>query len=103
MLLLQGHAEKLLGSKPEERRKVLASIVDLERYEKLHKNADEERKSLEGTLKNLSGRLAALPNVTPMDLAEADGRIQRCRTGARAGAGRRGKTARPGGQGARVG
>ncbi len=75
VLLLQGHAEKLLGSKPEERRKVLASIVDLERYEKLHKNADEERKSLEGTLKNLSGRLAALPNVTPMDVAEADGRI----------------------------
>ena len=76
MLLLQGHAEKLLGSKPEERRKVLASIVDLERYEKLHKNADEERKSLEGTLKNLSGRLATLPNVTPLALVQADRRIE---------------------------
>jgi DNA repair protein SbcC/Rad50 len=75
VLLLQGHAEKLLGSKPEERRKVLASIVDLERYEKLHKNADEERKSLEGTLKNLSGRLASLPNVTPLELAAGDNRI----------------------------
>jgi exonuclease SbcC len=76
VLLLQGHAEKLLGSKPEERRKVLASIVDLERYEKLHKNADDERKSLEGALKNLSGRLAALPNVTPLELAASDGRIR---------------------------
>jgi DNA repair protein SbcC/Rad50 len=76
VLLLQGHAEKLLGSKPEERRKVLASIVDLERYEKLHKNADEERKSLEGTLKNLSGRLAALPHVTPLELAAGDERIR---------------------------
>ncbi len=75
VLLLQGHAEKLLGSKPEERRKVLASIVDLERYEKLHKNADEKRKSLEHALKHLSDRLAALPIVTLMDVAEADGRI----------------------------
>ena len=76
MLLLQGHAEKLLGSKPEERRKVLASIVDLERYEKLHKNADEERKSLENTLKGLNGQLAALPNVTPLALVEADRRVE---------------------------
>ena len=31
VLLLQGKAEKLLDSKPEGRREVLASIVDLER------------------------------------------------------------------------
>src|SRR5262249_23566941 len=37
VLLLQGKAETLLGSKPEERRKVLAQVVDLERYERLHK------------------------------------------------------------------
>ena len=38
VLLLQGKAEKLLDSKPEGRREVLAGIVDLERYERLHKN-----------------------------------------------------------------
>src|SRR5947209_5179152 len=57
VLLLQGKAEKLLDSKPEGRREVLASIVDLERYERLHQKADERRKSLEGALKTLSGRL----------------------------------------------
>ena len=49
VLLLQGQAEKLLDSKPEGRREVLAGIVDLERYERLHKNADDKRKSLEAT------------------------------------------------------
>ncbi len=51
VLLLQGKADKLLDSKPEGRREVLAGIVDLERYEKLHRTADEKRKLLEGELK----------------------------------------------------
>ena len=37
VLLLQGKAEKLLDSRPEGRREVLAGIVDLERYERLHR------------------------------------------------------------------
>ena len=48
VLLLQGKAEKLLDSTPEGRREVLASIVDLERYEKLFRKADDQRKALEG-------------------------------------------------------
>src|SRR5207245_6494022 len=62
VLLLQGKAEKLLDSKPEGRREVLASIVDLERYERLHQKADEERKRLEGALKTLGNRLGSLPS-----------------------------------------
>ncbi len=76
VLLLQGKAEKLLDSRPEGRREVLASIVDLERYERLHQKADEHRKALEGTLKTLAGRLAALPAVAPLELAEARAAIQ---------------------------
>jgi exonuclease SbcC len=75
VLLLQGKAEKLLDSKPEGRREVLASIVDLERYERLHREADDHRKSQEAELKTLSNRLAALPAVTPEQLATVEERI----------------------------
>lgn len=75
VLLLQGKAEKLLDSKPEGRRAVLASIVDLERYEKLHSRADEQRRVLKARLESLKDRLAALPAVAPLELAAADQRI----------------------------
>jgi DNA repair exonuclease SbcCD ATPase subunit len=75
VLLLQGKAEKLLDSKPEGRREVLASIVDLERYERLHRLADEKRKTQEASLKLLTQRLAALPGVTPEEVAAAAARI----------------------------
>jgi DNA repair protein SbcC/Rad50 len=76
VLLLQGKAEKLLGSKPEDRRAVLASIVDLERYERLHEKADAKRKELKGKLEGLSDRLAALPEVKPEQVAEVEGAIR---------------------------
>jgi DNA repair exonuclease SbcCD ATPase subunit len=75
VLLLQGKAEKLLDSKPEGRREVLASIVDLERYERLHARADDKRRALDARLKELSHRLAALPPVAPEEVAEADAAI----------------------------
>ncbi len=75
VLLLQGKAEKLLDSKPEGRREVLAGIVDLNRYEELHKKADDARKQLDGSLKSLKMRLETLPKVTPLDLAIADEHI----------------------------
>ncbi|HTU90193.1 MAG TPA: SMC family ATPase [Gemmataceae bacterium] len=76
VLLLQGKAEKLLGSKPEERRAVLASIVDLERYERLHDKTDAKRKELKGKLDGLSDRLAALPEVKPEQIATAEEAIR---------------------------
>jgi DNA repair protein SbcC/Rad50 len=75
VLLLQGKAEKLLDSKPEGRREVLAGIVDLKRYEALHAKADQQRRSREADLKALSNRLAALPPVAPLELAAAANRI----------------------------
>ncbi|MGL4554197.1 MAG: AAA family ATPase, partial [Gemmataceae bacterium] len=75
VLLLQGKAEKLLDSRPEGRREVLASIVNLERYERLHAKADEKRKGVEGHVKALNQRLAALPQVDPLELGAARLRI----------------------------
>ncbi len=71
VLLLQGKAEKLLDSKPEGRREVLASIVDLERYEQLHALADDARKEREGDIKRLSQRLGVLAPVSDEQLAAA--------------------------------
>ncbi|MHB1421613.1 MAG: AAA family ATPase [Gemmataceae bacterium] len=71
VLLLQGKADKLLDSKPEGRRAVLAGIVDLERYERLHEKADAKRKELKGKLEGLSDRLAALPEVKAEELTAA--------------------------------
>jgi exonuclease SbcC len=68
VLLLQGKAEKLLDSGPKERREVLAGIVHLERYERLHAKADDRRKALESEVKGLNARLAALPEVDPLEL-----------------------------------
>src|SRR6202011_1387100 len=75
VLLLQGKAEKLLDSKPEGRREVLAGIVDLQRYEELHQKADDRRKSLDTELKVLKARLETIPDVAPLELAEAKERI----------------------------
>jgi exonuclease SbcC len=76
VLLLQGKAEKLLDSKPEGRRAVLAGIVDLERYERLHAKADEQRKKLKDDWDLLKKQLETLPEVKPEELAEAEHRIQ---------------------------
>ncbi len=75
VLLLQGKSEKLLDSKPDGRRAVLARIVDLERYEKLHKVANDEKLDLEAQLKTLHAHLTAMPEVQPLELEEARQRI----------------------------
>jgi exonuclease SbcC len=75
VLLLQGKAEKLLDSTAKGRFEVLAGIVDLERYERLHQRADSERKALEVEYKRLESKRDAVPEVTVADLAEADAGI----------------------------
>jgi exonuclease SbcC len=75
VLLLQGEAEKLLGARPRERFEVLAGIVDLERYQKLHEKADGQRKTLKGQADALKHQLAALPEVSALELAAAENRI----------------------------
>jgi len=76
VLLLQGKAEKLLDSTAKGRFEVLAGIVDLEHYERMHRRADELHKSQASEIKRLDDQLNVLPTVTAEALAEADEHIQ---------------------------
>jgi DNA repair exonuclease SbcCD ATPase subunit len=75
VLLLQGRAEKLLDSTAKGRFEVLAGIVDLERYQRLHERADGQRKALRTSAELLKAQLTALPEVTELELAAAENRI----------------------------
>ncbi len=68
VLLLQGRAEKLLDSTAKGRAEVLASIVNLERYRKLHEKADGKRKGIRGQVETLQSQFAAVPEVTELEL-----------------------------------
>ena len=71
VLLLQGKSEKLLDSTPAGRAGVLARIVDLERYQKLHGRADDKRRELKASLESVANQLAGLRDVTDDELAAA--------------------------------
>ncbi|HEX4611426.1 MAG TPA: SMC family ATPase, partial [Urbifossiella sp.] len=75
VLLLQGKAEKLLDSTPAGRAGVLARIVDLERYQKLHGRADERRRELKARLEALATQLQGIRDVADEELAAARDRI----------------------------
>src|SRR5438105_1580867 len=69
-------ATELLNSTPAGRAGVLARIVDLERYQKLHAKADERRRELKGRLEAVANQLAGLKDVTDDELAAAVARIE---------------------------
>lgn len=75
VLLLQGKSEKLLDSTPAGRAGVLARIVDLERYQKLHGKADEKRRALKGELEGITNQLAGVRDVSEVEYAEAQALI----------------------------
>lgn len=75
VLLLQGKSEKLLDSTPAGRAGVLARIVDLERYQKLHAKADDKRRELKGQLEGISNQLSGIREVTDEELSAANVRI----------------------------
>lgn len=75
VLLLQGKAEKLLDSTPSGRAGVLASIVDLERYQKLHAKADEQRKNRKAALEAQQNQLDAIREVNELEYALATQKI----------------------------
>src|SRR5262245_13307679 len=76
VLLLQGRAEKLLDSGPKDRALVLASIVDLQRFQRLHESADGRRKELRGQVDSLRDQFNAIQDVPEHDLTAAFGRIE---------------------------
>ena len=80
VLLLQGKSEKLLDSTNAGRALVLARIVDLERYQKLHGKADDKRRELKGQLEGISNQLSGIREVTDEQFADATGRILEAET-----------------------
>ncbi len=76
VLLLQGKSEKLLDSTPAGRAGVLARIVDLERYQKLHAKADDKRRELKGQLEGIANQLSGIREVTDEELSAAAVRIE---------------------------
>jgi DNA repair exonuclease SbcCD ATPase subunit len=71
VLLMQGKAEKLLSAAPKERFEVLAGIMDLARYQALHKRADDRRRAAELKAETLRQRLNAMPEVNDSEIAAA--------------------------------
>ena len=71
VLLLQGKAEKLLDARPSGRAEVLAGIVDLERYQRLHEKANGRKLVLKSKLEALTHQTAAVPDVSDFEYAMA--------------------------------
>ncbi len=78
VLLLQGKAEKLLDSKPSGRAEVLAGIVDLGRYQRLHEKANAKKLGLKGQLDTLAAQIVGVPEVSEMEYVGATLRIAEC-------------------------
>lgn len=75
VLLLQGKAEKLLDSKPSGRAEVLAGIVDLARYQRLHEKANARKLELKSKLDTISAQTEGVPDVPDEEFAQAIIRI----------------------------
>ena len=75
VLLLQGKAEKLLDTSPSGRAGVLARIVDLERYQKLHAAADEKRRQAKNAVEGVANQLSGVKEVSDEEYAAASANI----------------------------
>lgn len=72
VLLLQGKAEKLIDNTPAGRAGVLARIVDLERYQKLHGKADDKRRALKSELEGITNQLVGIKDVSAEEYSEVE-------------------------------
>ena len=77
VLLLQGRAEKLLDAAPAGRATVLAGIVDLQRFQKLHEKANARKLDFKNKLDAVSHRADAIPSVSDAEYVEASLAIER--------------------------
>src|SRR5581483_5381005 len=63
VLLQQGKSEALLNAQPKDRHQILSQLVDISRYERLAKKADERQKQFEVQERTFAGQANALPPV----------------------------------------
>lgn len=71
ILLLQGQSDKLLMASPSDRYAILTRLIDLAPYQALYRQADEERRRLDGQVRGLRASLNRLPEISDADLAAA--------------------------------
>jgi DNA repair protein SbcC/Rad50 len=72
VLLRQGESDKLLTEPPARRYKILAELIDLSRYQRLHQLVDTGRKEYESTARTLAGQLQVLPTISDEQLRAAE-------------------------------
>jgi DNA repair exonuclease SbcCD ATPase subunit len=75
VLLLQGKADNLLAAVPAKRFEVLAGVVGLDRYQRLHERADERRKDLLGEARTLQHQLHGTREIPGDELWQAEQKI----------------------------
>jgi exonuclease SbcC len=73
---LQGKADQFTQQRPADRKRILASILGLEKWEGYRQGAADRRKALEGQIAILDGRLSEIA----AELAEEDARKQTLQT-----------------------
>lgn len=76
VLLLQNRAERLIDATPKDRFTVLAGIVDLDRYVRLHQRADDERKTLKTKIEGLKSQRELVPPVKPGEIEALQKQIE---------------------------
>jgi len=65
LLLRQGGSDQLIAMKPRERFKILAQVVELERYVRLEQRCQERAAQSRGQVKQLERDLDAIPQAEP--------------------------------------
>ncbi len=80
VLLLQGRTEKLLDARPSGRAEVLADVVAIGKYQRIHEAANAKRLNLKSKLDALTHQTAAVHDVTDAEFAVANEQIAACRT-----------------------
>ena len=58
--LKQGHADEFTNKSPGERKRILAEILRLDRYEELEKRAKEEARAAENRIATIQGRIQSI-------------------------------------------
>lgn len=71
VLLKQGQTEALLSKEPKQRYEVLAQVIDLSAYQRLHERTKVQYKNWEAKAKTLEQRLANTPEVSDDNLSAA--------------------------------
>lgn len=77
VILLQGESEKLLRQEPRKRHDILAKLIDLSPYERLHAACDQRRQQHRSVAAEYGNQLRNTPPVSDEDLRAAESAAER--------------------------